>query len=335
MINPLIIAIDAMGGDNSPDKVIEGLKIHSNNSKNIIYKIFGNKDLINPLINKYKLSSELFELIHTDKVVEGSDSALSAAKRGKDTSLWLAIESLKRNEAHAIVSAGNTGALFLISKLNLKMIENIDKPALSALWPSKIGMNVVLDLGANVECNTKNMVDFSIMGSALFKALFENEKPEVALLNIGSEELKGNAMIKETYQFLSKNKYKLFNFNGYIEGNNIMEGKVNVIVSDGFTGNIALKTAEGTSNFIISELKKALSSTLVGKLSSLMNYNNLKNFKKKLDPRLYNGAILLGLDKPVIKSHGSTDAIGFANSLKVCEKTIRGKLIEQIKENIK
>ncbi len=335
MNNPIIIAIDAMGGDDSPNKIIEGISFHAKESKNVNYKIFGNINYIKPLIEKYNLSSDRFDLIHTDKVVEGEDTALSAAKRGKMTSLWLAVESLKKNEAHAIVSAGNTGALFLISKLNLNMIENIDKPALSALWPSKKGMNVVLDLGANIECSTKNLVDFSIMGSALLKALFINETPRVALLNIGSEELKGNAMIKETYQILNENKYSLFNFKGYIEGNNIMEGEVNVIVADGFTGNIALKTAEGTSNFIISELKKAFTSSFIGKFSSLINFSNLSRFKKKLDPRLYNGAILLGLDKPVIKSHGSTDSIGFANSLKVCEKTIKGKLIEQIKKNIR
>mgnify|MGYP001477044893 CR=1 FL=1 len=335
MNNPITIAIDAMGGDDSPNKVLEGISFHSKSSKNVKYKIFGNTNLIKPLIKKYNIPNERFILKHTENVVEDEDSALSAAKKGKDTSLWLAIESLKNNETDAMVSAGNTGALFLISKLNLKMIKNIDKPALSALWPSKKNMNVVLDLGANIECNVKNLVDFSIMGSALLKALFPNEIAKVALLNIGSEELKGNAMIKETYQFLNENNYSLFDFKGYIEGNNIMEGNVNVIVADGFTGNIALKTAEGTSNFIISELKKALTSSIFGKLSSLINYYNLKNFKKKLDPRLYNGAILLGLDKPVIKSHGSTDSVGFANSLKVCEKIINGKLIDQIKENIR
>tara|TARA_A100001011_G_C14297293_1_gene839048 strand:- start:779 stop:1786 length:1008 start_codon:yes stop_codon:yes gene_type:complete len=334
MNNPIIIAIDAMGGDDSPNKVIEGISIHSKLSKNVYYKIFGNSNLIKPLINKFNIPSDRYSLNHTDKTVQGEDSALSAVKKGKETSLWLAIETLKQDEAHAIVSAGNTGALFLISKLNLKMIENIDKPALSALWPSKRGMNVVLDLGANIECSTKNLIDFSIMGSALLKALFIDEKPRVALLNIGSEEIKGNAMIKDTYQLLNEKKYSLFEFKGYIEGNNIMEGDVNVIVADGFTGNIALKTAEGTSNFIISELKKAFTSSLIGKFSSLLNFSNLKNFKNKLDPRLYNGAILLGLSKPVIKSHGSTDSIGFANSLKVCEKTIKGKLIDQIKQNI-
>mgnify|MGYP001302038090 FL=1 len=335
MNNPIFVAVDAMGGDNSPKKVIEGIKLHANSSDNVFYKIFGNHELIYPLIKEYDLSKKRFEIIHTNDVVEGEDTALSAAKRGKKTSLWLAIESLKNDKAQAIVSAGNTGALFLISKLNLKMIENIDKPALAALWPSKKGMNVVLDLGANIECNSKNLIDFSIMGSALHKVLFASKKPNVALLNIGSEELKGNAMIKDTYQLLNEKKYELFDFKGYIEGNNIMEGEVNVIVADGFTGNIALKTAEGTSNFIISELKKALTSSIIGKLSSLINFSNLKNFKNKLDPRLYNGAILLGLSKPVIKSHGSTDAIGFANSLKVCEQTIRGNLINQIKNNIK
>ncbi len=334
MRNKIIIAIDAMGGDDSPFKIIKGISIHSEATDNVYYKIFGNKNLIDPLIKKFNISNEKFQIIHTDKIVHGEDSALTAAKRGKDTSLWLSVESLKLDEAHAIVSAGNTGALFLISKLNLNMIENIDKPALSALWPSKKGMNVVLDLGANIECSSKNLIDFSIMGSALHKALFDKEEINVALLNIGSEELKGNAMIKETYQLLNENKYSLFNFKGYIEGNNIMDGDVNVIVADGFTGNIALKTAEGTSNFITSELKKALSSTLIGKISSLINFKNLNYFKKKLDPRLYNGAILLGLDKPVIKSHGSTDSIGFANSLKVCEKIIKGKLIDQIKQNI-
>ena len=334
MSNKIIIAIDAMGGDDSPHKIIKGISIHSKNTDNVYYKIFGNKTLIDPLIEKFNIPNKIFQIIHTDKIVQGEDTALSAAKRGKDTSLWLSIESLKHDEAHAIVSAGNTGALFLISKLNLNMIENIDKPALSALWPSKKDMNVVLDLGANIECSSKNLVDFSIMGSALHKALFDKDNINVALLNIGSEELKGNAVIKETYKFLNENKYSLFNFKGYIEGNNIMNGDVNVIVADGFTGNIALKTAEGTSNFIISELKSALSSSLIGKISSLINFKNLNFFKKKLDPRLYNGAILLGLDKPVIKSHGSTDSLGFANSLKVCEKTIRGKLIDRIKQNI-
>ena len=334
MINPIKIAVDAMGGENSPYKVIQGIKIHNMQSQNIFYNIFGNEKLIKPLIEKIKLPNNNYKIIHTENLIEDKDSPLSAAKRGKDTSMWLAIESLKNQESDAIVSAGNTGALFVIAKLNLKMIEKIEKPALSALWPNKVGMNVVLDLGANIECNEKNLADFSLMGSALHKSLFENEEPIVALLNIGSEEIKGNNVIKNTYQILNEQNNSLYKFKGYIEGNHIMNGDVNVIVTDGFTGNIALKTAEGTANFITSELKKALNSSLIGKFSSLLNMNNLKKFKKKLDPRLYNGAIFLGLDKPVIKSHGSTDELGFANSLKVCEKIIRSNLIDKIKKNI-
>ena len=334
MINPIRIAVDAMGGENSPYKVIKGIEIHNSLSNNVVYNIFGDKEKIDPLIKNTNLSSEIINTFHTKNIINDTDSPLSAAKKGKDTSMWLSVESLKKNESDVIISAGNTGALFVIAKLNLNMIEKIDKPALSALWPNKNGMNVVLDLGANIECNEKNLIDFSFMGSALHKSLFENEDAKVALLNIGTEELKGNNIIKNTYQLLNEKRNSLFNFKGYIEGNQIMDGDVNVVVTDGFTGNIALKTAEGTANFITSELRKAMNSSLIGKFSALINIKNLKNFKKKLDPRLYNGAILLGLDKPVIKSHVSTDEIGFANSLKVCEKIIKGKLIEKIKKNI-
>ena len=333
MTQAITIAVDAMGGDNSPEKIIHGISTHSSDSKNIFYNIFGNEKEILPLLKKYPIKNG-FKIIHTENKISGEDSALAGAKRGKNTSMWMSIESVKRKDSDIIVSAGNTGALFVIAKLNLKMIENIDKPALSALWPNKLGMNVVLDLGANIECDEKNLIDFSLMGSALHKSLFPNENPKVALLNIGSEELKGNTIIKNTYKKLSDTKSEMFEFRGYIEGNHIMDGDVNVIVTDGFTGNVALKTAEGTANFITSELKYALTSNILGKLSSLLNIKSLNRFKKKLDPRLYNGAILLGLDSPVIKSHGNTDYIGFKNSLNVCEKIIRGKLIEKIKNNI-
>jgi len=234
--------------------------------------------------------------------------------------MWLAVNSVKKKEADIVVSAGNTGALLVISKLNLKMIETIDKPALSALWPNKKGMSVVLDLGANIECSSKNLLDFSIMGASLYTSLYPNEKPNVGLLNIGSEEIKGNEIIKETYQILNDKTSANYNFSGYIEGNHLMDGNINVIVSDGFTGNVALKTAEGTANFITGELKKAMTGSLIGKISSLLNISNLNKFKKRLDPRLYNGAIFIGLDSPVVKSHGGTDYIGFSNSLDVCHR---------------
>ena len=327
------IAVDAMGGDGSPKKVIDGITLNHQNNKNNFYKIFGEKNQISDLI-KNKISNDFYEIINTENSVKSTDSPLEGAKRGKNTSMWLAIESVKNKDCDIVISAGNTGALLVISKLNLKMIENIDKPALSALWPNKKGMSVVLDLGANIECSSKNLFDFSIMGASLYKSLYPDETPNVALLNIGSEELKGNEIIKETYKKLNEKKNQDFSFDGYIEGNQLMNGDVNVIVADGFTGNVALKTAEGTANFMTGELKKALGGTIIGKISSLLNFSNLKKFKKRLDPRLYNGAIFIGLDSPVVKSHGGTDYIGFSNSLDVCCRIIKGNLIDKIKRNI-
>ncbi len=332
MSNFVRIAVDAMGGDGSPKKVIDGIIHNHALNKDNFFQIFGDEELIKPLIEK-KLNQNFFKIVHTKNSVKSTDSPLEAAKKGKNTSMWLSIESVKKKESDIVISAGNTGALLVIAKLNLKMIESIDKPALSALWPNKKGMSVVLDLGANIECNSKNLTDFSIMGASLYKSLYPNENPKVALLNIGSEELKGNEIIKETFQILSDKKLE-FDFKGYIEGNELMNGKVNVIVSDGFTGNVALKTAEGTANFITQELKKTLGGNFIGKISSLLNFSNLSKFKKRLDPRLYNGAIFIGLDSPVVKSHGGTDYFGFSNSLNVCNRIVKGNLIEKIKNNI-
>ena len=329
----ITIAVDAMGGDSSPKKIIDGIAHHFDKNRNSFYQIFGDKNQINKFIPR-SLSNDCYEIIHTNEVVKGDDTPLGAAKRGKNTSMWLAVESVKVKKADIVISAGNTGALLVIAKLNLKMIENIDKPALAGLWPNKNGTNIVLDLGASIDCSEKNLVDFGIMGSALFKALFPNEESKVAILNIGSEEIKGHEILKKAYEILNSNNNLNLKFNGYIEGNEIMDGISNVIITDGFTGNVALKTAEGTANFITNELKKTMTNSFVGKLSTLLNMNNLKKFKKRLDPRLYNGAIFIGLDSPVVKSHGGTDYIGFSNSLSVCDRVIRGNLIEKIKQNI-
>ena len=243
--------------------------------------------------------------------------------------MWRAVESLKEKKTDICLSAGNTGALLVISRLLLKTVTGISKPALAALWPNKNNMNVVLDLGANIECNEKNLVDFACMGSALYKSLFFNEKPKIALLNVGLEEYKGNDVLRKTFTILKDNKMKNFEFTGYIEGNHIMNGDIDVIVTDGFTGNIALKTAEGTATFITSNLKRSLN-----KLSLLFSYFSLKKFKNKLDPRKYNGAIFLGLQSPVVKSHGSTDSIGFAHSIDVCNKIVKRNLIKKIESNL-
>ena len=327
------IAVDAMGGENSPKKIINGIINNQKQNKDVIYNIFGNKKKIEEIFPK-NYDKNIFKVFHTSNKILDTDSALTAAKKGKDTSMWLTIQSLKNNESDVAISAGNTGALFVLSKLNLDMIENIDKPALSALWPNKKNFNVVLDLGANIECNDKNLIDFSIMGSSLYKSLYPNDDPIVGLLNIGSEELKGNEVIKKAYQNLQNRNNNNFKFDGYIEGNHIMDGDVNVIVTDGFTGNIALKTAEGTANFIVNEFKNSMTSSILGKISSMINIKNLNKVKKKLDPRLYNGAILIGLNSPVVKSHGSTDHIGFSNSLNVCIKIVKNNLIQKIKDNI-
>mgnify|MGYP001452190649 CR=1 FL=1 len=333
MSKSVVIAVDAMGGENAPNKILTGISEYLKKDSDVYFKIFGKYTILEKEILKNNIAKQFYEIINCEEIIEDNDTPLSAAKK-KNTSMWQAINDVKEKKSNVIVSAGNTGALFVISKLNIDMIENINKPALAALWPNKIDMNIVLDLGANVECNEKNFEDFAIMGAALHKSLFPRDESKVALLNIGSEEIKGHETIKKAYQILDNKKNQLYEFCGYIEGNQIMDGNVNVIVTDGFTGNIALKTAEGTSNFISSELKKALSDGFFAKLSSLLNISNLKKFKKRLDPRLYNGAIFLGLESPVIKSHGSTDYIGFANSIDVCVKTVKGQLIDKIKKNI-
>tara|TARA_B100000315_G_scaffold258453_2_gene310631 strand:+ start:1217 stop:2224 length:1008 start_codon:yes stop_codon:yes gene_type:complete len=329
MLNKVKIAIDAMGGKDSPKKIIEGIELSLKTNQNNFFYLYGKKDLIEKEISKKKTIQEYCEIINCDDVVLDDESALVGAKKSKNTSMWRAVESLKKKDSDISLSAGNTGALLVISRLLLKTIPGINKPALAALWPNQDDMSVVLDLGANIECTEKNLTDFACMGSALFKSLFTNDKPKIALLNVGLEEYKGNDVLKKTFSILKESKMSDFEFCGYIEGNHIMEGNVDVIVTDGFTGNIALKTAEGTANFISKNLKNSLN-----KLSILLSYNSLKKFKNKLDPRKYNGAIFLGLQSPVVKSHGSTDSLGFAHSIEVCNKIVTAKLIEKIESNL-
>ena len=329
MNNKVKIAVDAMGGENAPRKIIKGINISLKKNRENYFYLFGNKDLINDEINNDKLLRANSEIIDTKNVISDNESPLAAAKKGKESSMWKAIEFMKNKNADITLSAGNTGAMLVISRLLLNTIPGISKPALAGLWPNKNNMNVVLDLGANIECDEKNLCDFSSMGAALFKSLFLNEKPRVALLNVGLEENKGNEILKKAFSIMKKNNIKNFDFVGYIEGNHIMDGNVDVVITDGFTGNVALKTAEGTANFITNNLKKSLN-----KLSILFSYASLKKFKSKLDPRKYNGAIFLGLESPLVKSHGSTDSVGFANSIKVCSQVIKANLIEKIKSNL-
>jgi len=339
MSKKISIAIDAMGGDNSPSKNIKGIKLFlENNKKNndYILNVFGKEKIINEKIKEYNINSNLINIINSDTVVSDEETPLTAIKNSKNTSMWNCIQHQLEGKSDISLSAGNTGVLLVVSRMILKMMNEVSKPALAGLWPNDKGMNVVLDLGANIECNDQNLVDFAEMGSALYKSLFPDDKPIVSLLNIGSEEIKGTDMLKTAFKKLKDlSNEDNFLFKGYIEGNNIMSGESNVIITDGFTGNIALKTAEGTAKFITNNLKKTLSENLFTKLSIVFSYFALKKFKDKLDPRKYNGAIFLGLNGPVVKSHGGIDSVGFYHSIDLCYKIVKGDLMSQIRKNLK
>ena len=339
MSKKISIAIDAMGGDNSPDKTIEGIKIFLDKNKSkddFILNIFGVSEKINEKLKKYNINSKLISVIHSDKVVSDEETPMTAVKNSKNTSMWNCINHQLEGKSDISLSAGNTGVLLVISRMILKMMTNLSKPALAGLWPSQSGMNVVLDLGANIECNDQNLVDFAELGSALYKSLFPNDKPKVSLLNVGSEEIKGTEMLKIASKRLKDlSSDENFFYKGYIEGNNLMTGESNVIVTDGFTGNIALKTAEGTAKFITNNLRATLTENLLTKISLVFSYFSLKKFKDKLDPRKYNGAIFLGLNGPVVKSHGGIDSTGFYHSIDLCYKIIKGNLMNEIKKNLK
>ncbi|MBL6758163.1 MAG: phosphate acyltransferase PlsX [Pelagibacteraceae bacterium] len=328
------IAVDAMGGDNSPEKVLEGVNLLFEKNINARINLYGDENIISSLIKKYKnINNDNCSIIHSPDVVPGETSVRDAIKLGKKTSMWMAIDSVKTGQNDIIVSSGNTGALLVMSKLILKMIEGLDKPALAAVWPNFKGCSVVLDLGANVECSDNNLVEFSIMGSELYKTIYNETDVSTALLNIGSEEIKGHESIKSAHnKLLSLNNLNL-NYKGFIEGSEIKNGNINVIVTDGFTGNVALKTAEGTANFITTEIKNSFSKSISSKIGYLFSYFAFREIKKKLDPRKYNGAIFLGLNAPVIKSHGGADAFAFFNSLDLSYRIISGNLINKIKAN--
>ena len=338
MSKKISIAIDAMGGENSPDKTIEGIKIflENNKSKNdFVLNIFGKEQQVKEKIKKYGVNLNNINIINSEKVVSDEETPLTAVKNSRNTSMWNCINHQLNGHSQISLSAGNTGVLLVISRMILKMMHELNKPALAGLWPNQNGMNVVLDLGANIECNDQNLVDFAELGSALFKSLYPDEKPKVALLNVGSEEIKGTEILKNASKRLRElSNEDNFIYKGYVEGNNIMSGDSNVIVTDGFTGNIALKTAEGTAKFITKNLRKSLTENFITKISLIFSYFSLKKFKDKLDPRKYNGAIFLGLNGPVVKSHGGIDSVGFYHSIDLCYKIVKGDLMSQIKKNL-
>ena len=338
MSKKISIAIDAMGGDNSPDKTLKGVKLFlekNKTKKDFLLNIFGKENILKKKLENLNITTDQIKIINSNNVVSDEESPMTAVKNSKNTSMWNCIQHQLEGKSDISLSAGNTGVLLVISRMILKMMNQVSKPALAGLWPNQNGMNVVLDLGANIECNDQNLIEFAELGSALFKSLFINDKPKVSLLNIGSEEIKGTEILKSASKRLRElSNEENFIYNGYIEGNNIMKGDSNVIVTDGFTGNIALKTAEGTAKFITTNLKKSLTENIISRISLIFSYFSLKKFKEKLDPRKYNGAIFLGLNGPVVKSHGGIDSIGFYYSIDLCYKIVKGDLMSQIKKNL-
>ena len=325
------ISLDAMGGDKAPSIVVDGAAEAKLRYPDIDFIFFGNKRILNPLINnKHNLSDS--EIIHTNEFIKPNDKPSNVIRRGANTSMALAIKSVK-NQSNAMVSAGNTGALMAFSKIYLKMISGINRPAIAACFPTKRGEVCMLDLGANIECDKNNLIQFALMGQAFAKIVIGIKNPKVSLLNVGEEEIKGFSYLQDASETLKKLN-KIINYCGYIEGDRITDGLVDVIVTDGFTGNIALKTAEGTASFFTTSLKDSLRKSLFSKLGYFLAKKSLEGFRAHMDPRKYNGAVLLGLNGIAVKSHGGTDSYGFANAISVAYDMAKYNFIDDLKKKL-
>ncbi len=325
-----VISIDAMGGDFAPRCVLEGLAQSVKKNKDLFFFLFGNEEILTPLAKEVGLPSECYKIHHTTHTIKATDKPSHAIRTGRESSMWQAIMAVRNGYAKAVVSAGNTGALMAMSKICLGTIPGIDRPAIAAILPSMTGPIVCLDLGANAECDAQNLVEFAVMGDVLYKVLFKNERPSIGLLNIGSEETKGREEIREAAAQLKEYGDRL-NFKGFVEGNDIAMGNAQVFVSDGFSGNIALKTLEGTAKFIASSLKQEVKKSPLGLLGFALAIGALKRFKNKADPRKYNGAMFVGLNGISVKSHGGADAFAFACAVDAAAQMAKNDLCEKIK----
>lgn len=322
-----VVAIDGMGGDNAPAAVFEGLALECFDDCHFI--IYGDKNAME-LYAKQLPSWLSYELRHAD-LCATSEMSIAALRALKNSGMGLAITSVKEEEAHAVISSGNTGLYFALAKVLIRTMEGIDRPALATVLPGKKNNSVCLDLGANAECSIRNLLDFSVLGEALARCCFHKEDISLALLNIGSESYKGNTLVKETSKIL-QNAFP--NYAGFVEGNDICAGTVDVVVTDGFTGNVALKAIEGAARFIGTELKQSLKSNLLSMLGACIASSALNKLKKRMDPRLYNGAIFAGLNGVVVKSHGNSDAIGFHNAVKFTINTLDQNMNQRVKEQL-
>ncbi len=320
-----------MGGDHGPKATIQGVQMASKIYPHVKFKLFGDKKKSEDQLNKCLLNN--YDFFHTHENIRSDDEPVNALRKLKKSSMRLGINDVSENIADGFVSAGNTGALMAISKFVLKTLSGINRPAIAGLMPTLKGQTVILDLGANVDCSNHNLVQFALMGDIFSQAVLGIQKPKIGLLNVGSELIKGNDIVKQTYADLSKIKKKI-NFHGFVEGNDINKGIVDVVVTDGFSGNIALKTAEGVAELIFTFLKNSYNSSFISKIGYVLSKPALNRFKTRIDPRKYNGAVLLGLNGIVVKSHGGTDAFGFCNAIGVAVSLIENSYINQIKKKM-
>jgi len=312
----LTIALDAMGGDDAPTIVVKGADFARRRFPGLRFQMFGDESQLLPLIKRRKRLREITEITHTGESISNEMKVSDALRKGRQSSMQLAINSVKEGNAAGVVSAGNTGALMAMAKLALRTLPGIDRPAIAAIFPTIRGESVMLDLGANVECDANNLVQFAIMGDVFARTVLGTVEPSCGLLNVGSEEMKGHAEIQQAYAYLRKISGEI-NFSGFVEGDDIAAGKTDIIVSDGFTGNIALKATEGTARLITEFLGDAFRSSLSSRLGFVLARRGLRKMRIRIDPRRYNGAVFLGLTGIAVKSHGGTDAFGFANAIGV------------------
>jgi glycerol-3-phosphate acyltransferase PlsX len=333
----LVLALDAMGGDLGPHVVIEGAGHAIKHGIDAHFMVFGDETQIKPLLKSSPHLEERITLIHTDEVITNDTKPSTAIRGFKNSSMRLAISAVAHNQAAAVVSAGNTGAYMALSKILLRTLEGVDRPAIATSIPTLTGACIALDLGANVDCSVENLIQFAIMGEVMARRILHKDRPKVGLLNVGAEELKGSAVVQQAAQELRL--YEDIHFEGFVEGNDLTSGRVDVVVTDGFTGNVALKTIEGVAHMIMKTVKDSLSSSWRGKLGYLVASPAFAHIRQHFDPRLYNGAAFLGLKGIAVKSHGGTDGIGFGNAIVVAGEmahdTYSHNMGQEIEEKLK
>jgi glycerol-3-phosphate acyltransferase PlsX len=320
------ISVDAMGGDKGPRVVVHGARLALRERKNTSFIFHGRKQDLDPLLEEFAELKPVSTVRHCDNVIQMDEKPSQALRKGRNkSSMWAALQSVKDGEADVAVSGGNTGALMAMATFCLRPIEGISRPAIAAIWPTLRSDIIVLDVGATIGGDAQQLVDFSILGAALARALFDQESPTVGLLNMGTEELKGLDQVRDAAQILAAANGAGFTYHGFVEGDDIGKGTVDVVVTEGFAGNIALKTAEGTARQVGGYLRRALSADLLSRLGALLASKALNALRSKLDPRTVNGGIFLGLNGIVIKSHGGTDEIGFKSALGLAYEMARGR----------